>query len=136
MFSITHTTSLRAAAFALLLCSAAACGQSTTTTTTDTSVTTTPESTAPQMPVVIPVSTEDLIQKAAISDMFEIQAAQLATTRGNTAVKAFARQMITDHRASTVALRAALNGQTGLPALPTALDQDHQNMLDELRNAS
>ncbi len=136
MFPITHKTSLRAVALALLLCSAAACGQSATTTTSDTSMATTPETTAPQLPAITPVSTADFIQKAAMSDMFEIQAAQLAQTRGNTAVKAFARQMLTDHRASTAALRAALHGQTDLPALPTALDQDHQNMLNDLRNAN
>ncbi len=136
MFNETQKTLWRSAALALLVSSAAACGQTTTTTSGDTSMSATPETTAPPAPAIIPVSTADFIQKAAISDMFEIQAAQLAQTRGNTAVKAFARQMLIDHRASTVALRAALHGQTGLPALPTALDQAHQNMLTDLRNAS
>jgi putative membrane protein len=136
MLSNPQKTLWRAGALALLLSSVAACGQTATTAPTDTSMATTPEPTTPQMPAIAPVSTADFIQKAAISDMFEIQAAQLAETRGNTAVKPFARQMVTDHRASTAALRTALQGQAGLPALPTALDADHQNMLNDLRNAN
>src|SRR6185312_12963568 len=68
--------------------------------------------------------------------MFEIQASQLAARRGgNAEIKAFARQMVYDHTASSAALRTAIHGQSGL-TLPTALDSDHQHMLDDLTNAS
>lgn len=133
MTSTTHTWALRGTLAALLL-SAAACGQ---TATTPTETATEAPAPAPQTPVINQVSTQDFIQKAAMSDMFEVQAGQLAQTRGgNAAIRAFARQMVQAHTATTAAMKAALQGQSGLPAPPTALDQDHQNMLNDLRNAS
>lgn len=133
---MTATESGARASLLALAIALAACGQ-TTTTTSETSATPPPAApTAPQMPAMDQVSTQDFVQKAAMSDLFEMQAGELAQTRGNTAVKAFARQMVHDHRATTAGLQAALHGQTGLPAPPTALDQDHQNMLNDLRNAN
>ncbi len=134
MFPITQNALYKSATLALLF-ALAACGQSATP-TNDNATAGASAPAAPQMPGVTRVSTQDFINKAAISDMFEVQAGQLAQTRGgNDAIKNFARQMVTDHRATASAMQAALHGQDGLPPPPTALDQDHQNMLNELRNA-
>ncbi len=135
MFPITQKTLYQGAALAFIF-SLTACGQSATP-TNDNASAGAPAPAAPQMPGVTHVSTQDFITKAAISDMFEVQAGQLAQTRGgNDAIKNFARQMVHDHRATTSAMETALHGQDGLPAPPTALDQDHQNMLNDLRNAN
>ncbi|MFT3727750.1 MAG: DUF4142 domain-containing protein [Terricaulis sp.] len=133
MHSRTQKWTTRSAVAALLL-SAAACGQTATTPADTTTETAAP---APQMPAVNQVSTQDFIQKAAMSDMFEVAAGRLAQTRAsNAAIRDFARQMVQAHTATTAGLKAALLGQADLPAPPAALDQDHQNMLNDLRNAS
>lgn len=75
-----------------------------------------------------------LVEKAAVSDMFEIQAARLAEQRAkDPAVKSFAAMMVKDHTKSTNALKAAIDasGQTTL-TLPAALPQDKQDALDDL----
>ena len=125
---------LLAAASLILL--TAACGQTATTSSVDTSTTTTEVST-PSLPQLAPTpAAPDFVNKVAISDMFEIQASRLAQRRaGNAQIRTFAQSMIHDHTASTAALRTAIHGQSGL-TLPTALDDDHQHMLDDLTNAS
>ncbi len=115
----------------------AACGQTATTSDTATTDTTTATSTtSPMSQILPPLAAPDFVTKVAISDMFEIQASRLAVRRGgNAQIKAFANQMIHDHTASSAALRTAIHGQTGL-TIPTALDDDHKHMLDDLTNAS
>ncbi|HEX3809336.1 MAG TPA: DUF4142 domain-containing protein [Rhizomicrobium sp.] len=80
------------------------------------------------------VTTGDFVKKAAISDMFEIQAAQLAQSQSKSAeIKAFAARMVRDHTKSTAALKAILSttNQTGLA--PSAIDSEHMTMLSELK---
>jgi putative membrane protein len=134
VFPIRQTL-INGAALAAVL-SLVACGQASSP-AADNSSAGAPPPAAPSAPLSTHASTQDFVQKAAMSDMFEIQAGRLAETRGgNSAIKAFGRQMVQDHTATSSALQAALRGQTGLPTPPTALDQDHQNMLNDLRNAS
>ena len=126
---------LAQAAAAALLLAVAACGQSATTTST-TEASTTQTSAPPAPPVLPPVTPADFVQKVAISDMFEIQASQLAVRRAqNASIRAFATQMVHDHTATTAQLRTIVHGHADLP-LPTALDQAHTDMLTELRNAN
>jgi len=69
--------------------------------------------------------------KAAVSNMFEIASSELAIEKtGNDAVKAFADQMLSDHRKAgeEFAAAAATDGVTP----PDALDQPHQAILDNL----
>ena len=132
----TFKTFVRGTALVVIL-SAAACGQNASAPSNESTTAANGASAPPQTPSLTQVSTQDFIQKAAISDMFEVQAGQLAETRaGNSAIKSFAQQMVHDHRQTTAALEAALRGQDGLPAPPGGLDQDHQNMLNDLRNAN
>lgn len=49
-----------------------------------------------------PISAQDYVAKAAASDQYEIQSSDLVLKQTkNDAVRAFARQMVTDHTAAT-----------------------------------
>ncbi len=73
---------------------------------------------------------------AAISDMYEVEAARIAEQRStNPAVKAFARHMIEAHTGTTRDLKAILAGLKNPPAAPVHLDDRRQGMIDELRGA-
>ena len=81
------------------------------------------------------VSTEAFLRDAAISDMYEIEAATLAMSRSsNSAVKAAAKKIMDDHKASSEKLKAlaAANGWT----LPTAMDERRKGLIDNLKGAS
>lgn len=74
---------------------------------------------------------------AAISDMFEIESSRLAAERAKSQkIKDYAQQMIKDHTTSTNELKSTLQQAKVDVTLPTALDQQHQEMLTDLRNAS
>jgi putative membrane protein len=76
------------------------------------------------------------VKKAAISDMYEIQASQLAQTKAASAdVKTFASRMVTDHTKTSDQLKSILSGKSGLKA-PTAIDAKHKGLLSKLRAAS
>jgi putative membrane protein len=76
-------------------------------------------------------STQDFVTKVSVSDMFEIQSSKLAVQKGNENVRAFARQMITDHTKTS----SELKGMVGKAKakLPSGLDAEHQKMLDQLQ---
>ncbi len=77
------------------------------------------------------------VEKAAASDMFEIEAAKLAQQRSKNAdVKSFADMMIKDHTKSTNDLKAAIKASGQNLAPPAALPQDKQDALKDLQNAS
>jgi len=77
-------------------------------------------------------STQDFVNKVAISDMFEIQSSQLALAKQADAdTKPFAEKMVQDHQKTSSELKALVDG--GKVTLPTALDSQHQKMLDELK---
>lgn len=79
----------------------------------------------------------DFVQKAAASDMFEIQSSRLALKRSsNPDVKTFARMMIRDHTQSTAALKAAIAESGQSLELPAALPDDKQSALSDLSNAA
>lgn len=123
---------LAAAGAGALMLGLAACGQ---TATTDTATDTTSAAVATP-PAMAPVAAADFVTKVAMSDMYEIQAGQLAGRRaGNAAIRTFAQTMVHDHTATSAQLRGIVTGHADLP-LPTALDQPHQDMLAELTNAS
>src|SRR3546814_1253942 len=74
-------------------------------------------------------------QKAAMSGMTEIAAAKVAVAKsGNPEIKNFANKMIKDHSQADNESKA-LAKKKGV-TLPTALDKDHQDKLDDLNKAS
>lgn len=129
------TTILGAVSALVLAAALAGCGQ-TATTATDTSPPAPAAETTTPAPVAAPVSAADFVTKVAISDMYEIQASQLAARRaGNAQIRSFAQTMVHDHTATSAQLRGIVRGHADL-ALPSALDSQHQDMLSELTNAS
>jgi putative membrane protein len=79
-------------------------------------------------------STQDFVNKVAISDMFEIQSSQLALAKQADAdTKPFAEKMVQDHQKTSSELKALVDGGKVKATLPTALDPQHQKMLDELK---
>jgi putative membrane protein len=79
-------------------------------------------------------STQDFVNKVAISDMFEIRSSKLAAQKGNAEVKSFAQRMIKDHTKTTEELKGMVGKAKA--KLPTAMDADHQKKLAQLEKAS
>jgi putative membrane protein len=82
-----------------------------------------------------PHDTAAFVSNASQSDMYEIQAAQIAEKRSQSAdIKAFAKMMVTDHTATMKAMGplATAAGQT--PA--DKLDDRRQGFIDNLNKAS
>lgn len=76
------------------------------------------------------------VKKAAISDMYEIQASKLAQTKATSAdVKTFAGKMITDHTKTSDQLKSIVSSKSVM-TLPTALDAKHKALLTKLKGAS
>jgi putative membrane protein len=75
------------------------------------------------------------VTNAAIGGMYEVQAGQIAAERsGNAAIKDLGRKMVADHGKAGEELKPIAAG-LNLP-VPTALDQRHQGLIDNLRGAT
>ena len=82
-------------------------------------------------------SFQEFVNKVAISDMFEIQASQLALAKQADAdTKPFAEKMVTDHHKTSSELKALVEGGKVKAKLPIALDSEHQKLLDDLKAKS
>jgi putative membrane protein len=82
-------------------------------------------------------STPDFVQKAAMSDMYEVQAGKLAAQKGQSdAVKQFAQQMVDAHTKTTEELSGIVKAKSIKVDLPTSLDSTHQKLIDELNSAA
>lgn len=76
------------------------------------------------------------VPAAAMGDMYEMQAADIATQRSqNAAIKALAAMIKTDHAAASNAMTAMLPQAAPGVTPPAALDQRRQGLLDNLRSA-
>jgi predicted outer membrane protein len=75
----------------------------------------------------------EFVARAANGNMFEIQSSQAALEKTqNGQVRQFAQKMVQDHTGAGDRLKAAAQGQT----VPTDLDQQHAQMLQQLQGAS
>jgi len=82
-------------------------------------------------------STADFVQKAAMSDMYEVQAGKLAAEKGQSdAVKKFGQQMVDAHTKTTEELTGIVKTKNIKVDLPTKLDAKHQKLIDDLNSAS
>jgi putative membrane protein len=77
--------------------------------------------------------TEDFVQEAATSDMFEIASSKLALDRADAATKTFAQQMIADHEKTTGELKGFVTSGKVQAPLPVAMTSSQQSMLDKLK---
>lgn len=82
-------------------------------------------------------STQGFIEAAAISDMYEVEAAKIALQRSQRAdVKAFAQKMLDAHTATTNELKRLVSGENIAVTIPTALDSRHKGMIENLTGAA
>jgi putative membrane protein len=82
-------------------------------------------------------STPDFVQKAAMGDMYEVQAGKLAAEKGQSdAVKQFAQQMVDAHTKTTEELTGIVKTKNIKVDLATKLDAKHQKLIDDLNSAS
>jgi putative membrane protein len=82
-----------------------------------------------------PHDTSAFVSNASQSDMYEIQAAQIAQKRSkNPDIKAFAKMMVTDHTKSTKMMTPLVQAAGQAPA--DKLDDRRQGFIDHLNSAS
>jgi len=82
-------------------------------------------------------STPDFVQKAAMSDMYEVQAGKLAAEKGQSdVVKQFGQQMVDAHTKTTEELTGIVKSKNIKVDLPAKLDAKHQKLIDDLNSAS
>jgi len=75
------------------------------------------------------------VSNASQSDMYEIQAGQIASTRSKNAdVKAFGKSMVTDHTAMMNQMKPLITAAGQTPA--DKLDERRQGFIDNLKTAS
>src|SRR3954469_10715810 len=94
--------------------------------------TTPPPASSPPAAAAMKVSATEFVNKAAYSNMLEIQSSQLALNKTqDKRLRDFAQRMIQDHTQAADKLKAAAQNQT----VPTTLDQEHAGMLQKLQQA-
>ena len=82
-------------------------------------------------------STPEFIQKAAMSDMYEVQAGKIAADKAQSdAVKQFGQQMVDAHTKTTDELMGIVKSKNIKVDVPTKLDSEHQKLIDDLNSAS
>lgn len=83
------------------------------------------------------VTTEEFVNKATISDIFEVRSGKLAADKAkNEDVKDFGEQMVEDHSETTDELMELIQDENIDVQPPTELDEKHQANLDKLKNLS
>jgi putative membrane protein len=81
-------------------------------------------------------STQGFVEAAAISDMYEVAAAKIALQRSQRDdVKAFAQKMLDAHTKTSRELKSLLASGNINVQVPTALDDRHKGMIDNLTGA-
>ena len=81
-------------------------------------------------------TTPDFVQKAAMSDMYEIEAGKIATQKGQSdAVKQYGQKMTEMHTQTSNELKSIVEAEKINVQLPTKLDDKHQKMIDDLNEA-
>lgn len=80
------------------------------------------------------LSTDQFVTNAGISDLYEIQAGQVAQRKGQSQdVKAFGKMMVTDHTAMSNEMKPLMTSAGKTP--PVGLDERRKGMVDNLNAA-
>lgn len=83
------------------------------------------------------ISTEEFVNKVAVSDMFEIKSGKLAAKKAeHEDVKDFGDQMVDDHTETSEDLKELVKDENIKVEMPKELDQKHQANLDKLKDVS
>jgi putative membrane protein len=81
-------------------------------------------------------SAPEFVQKAAMSDMYEVEAGKIAAAKGQSgAVKQFGQHMVEAHSQTTAELKGIVQADKIDVELPAKLDDKHQRMIDDLNAA-
>jgi len=81
-------------------------------------------------------STPEFVQTAATSDLYEVEAGKIAAAKGQSdAVKQFGQHMVEAHSQTTAELKGVVEAEKINVTLPTALDEKHQRMIEDLNAA-
>jgi putative membrane protein len=81
-------------------------------------------------------NTQQFVNKAAISDMFEIESSKLAQQKSdNNEIKHFAQKMVNDHTKTTNEMKPIVQKIQGMQ-MPSEMDVEHKSKLEQLRSAS
>jgi putative membrane protein len=96
-----------------------------------------PAQTTGVAPANAPISTRDFVNRVIMSDMFDTRAAKIAEQKGDSSDRNFARQEAAYHPQLTDELKSMVNsGKVKDSSIPTALDSEHQQRLDQLQKLS
>jgi putative membrane protein len=87
-------------------------------------------------PAATSLPAAEFVDKAAVSDMFEIQSSELALQKHARPDAKFANKMIHDHTETSKQVKALIDSGKVRATVPTALDSEHQAMLDKLKGLS
>ena len=83
------------------------------------------------------ISTQDFVNKAAQTNMFEVQAGQLAEQKDQRQPdQKFAKRMVKDHSKAGDQLKSLVDSGKVEAQLPASLDEAHQQKLDHLQTLS
>jgi len=73
------------------------------------------------------------VNKVTNGDMFQTEASRLVEQKGDQVAKTFSRRMAAEQRDSMIELKSLLDGDMLNLQMPTTLDNDHREMLSELK---
>ena len=91
----------------------------------------------PTSAVTLGRTTDGFVTNAAIGDMYEIQAGNLANEKSkNAQVKALASMIVKDHTTMSTELKAAVASSGANVQVPAALDERRAGMIDNLKQAA
>jgi putative membrane protein len=83
------------------------------------------------------VSTQEFVNKAAISDMFEVKSGKLAAKKAkNEDVRDFGEQMVEDHTETTEDLKELVKDENIKVEMPASMDERHTEQLNKLKALS
>jgi putative membrane protein len=77
-------------------------------------------------------SAQDFVSQVTLNEMFELELARLANERGGEKIKAFADQILKDHKETSAHMRALVQGGRVKVSLPTAVPEECQKELARL----
>ncbi|HVZ28648.1 MAG TPA: DUF4142 domain-containing protein [Rhizomicrobium sp.] len=80
-------------------------------------------------------TTKGFVNAAAMSDMYEVEAGNIAAQRGSKAIQDFGKKMVVAHTETTNQLKSILASNKINVTPPAALDNRRQGMIDNLRGA-
>jgi putative membrane protein len=83
------------------------------------------------------ISSQDVVNRVVMADMFDIKLAQMAEQKGDNTDKTFARDEMPVHTKATNDLKGLVtSGKVKDANIPTALDNEYQQKIDALQKLS